>query len=300
MKMKNIIPKLIPLILLCASLAHAQAVTVSGNLKDLGLANATQQNTYVSFQLQNYGSNIPRVIGTNAIVSQNSPPFHPSALGVISGSIQSNDSIAPANTYYRVCIYFRGTLFQCNNYLIDYGAPGAPTWNLNTAVPITSVVPPPINPAPANEVFAGPPSGAPGTPAFRFLVAADIPGGGGGGSGSAPRFVATGTTLLTSDFILTGWGAGAVVSVVHGSDGAHRLTITAGTSPSVTPDLELVFKDGAWVAAPVILGNMIGGSGVVSDLNIITTASLYHVTYMGLPVAGKTYTFDIICLGVLN
>lgn len=149
--------------------AHAQVANITGNLKTLGVANATQNNTYVNFTLQNYGSNIPRVIGTNAIVSAISTPFKPNSSGNISGTLQENSSISPANTFYRVCIYFQGTQFQCNNFFINAD------FNLNTATPITTVVPPPANAAPANHVFAGPTSGSPGTPGFRPLLGADLP-----------------------------------------------------------------------------------------------------------------------------
>src|ERR1700675_722743 len=83
-------------------------VTISGNLKDLNLTNSTQQSTYVVFFLKNYGSNIPRVVGTNAIVSATSEHFTPDSMGNIAGSIQSNDTISPANTFYRVCVFNRG------------------------------------------------------------------------------------------------------------------------------------------------------------------------------------------------
>lgn len=148
------------LILCFASPAWSQIAAVTGNLKDLGVNNATQQNTYVQFTLQNFGSNIPRVTGTNAIVSAVSPPFRPNGSGNISGSIQENSSITPANTFYRVCVYYQGSQFQCNNYLINGN------FNLNTATPLTSVVPPPLPPLgglslnmPCGNAVATPPTG---------------------------------------------------------------------------------------------------------------------------------------------
>jgi hypothetical protein len=160
-------------LLLCATTTHAQLVTVSGNLGALTGAPVTQQNAYVLFTLQNFGSNIPRVIGTNAIVSQISPPFTPNGSGAISGSIQSNDSITPANTFYRVCVYYQGSQFQCNNYTINYSA--GTTWNLNTATPTNLVPAPPVDFQNANTVYAGPPSGAATSPSFRPLIGADLP-----------------------------------------------------------------------------------------------------------------------------
>jgi len=116
--------------LFAAADARAQIATVSGNLKDLGVNNATQQNTYVLFKLQNF-TGIPRVVGTNTIVSQVSAPFKPDGSGNISGSIQENNSITPANTFYQVCVYFQGNRFQCNNFIISAN------FNLNTAIPLT-------------------------------------------------------------------------------------------------------------------------------------------------------------------
>jgi hypothetical protein len=118
--------------------AHAQVATVTGSLKDLGINSANQQNTFVQFNLQNY-QGIPRVVGTNAIVSP-TVKFQPDINGNISGSIQQNNSIT-ANaqtgfTFYRVCIYFQGTQFQCNNFIINSN------FNLNTATPTnTSALP---------------------------------------------------------------------------------------------------------------------------------------------------------------
>lgn len=130
----------VTLVLLGALGVKAQGLAnVSGNLKSLTGLNVTQQNTYVTFQLYNFGSSIPRVIPTNVIVAQQSPPFQPDGSGNISGTIQENNTITPANTFYRVCVYFQGTVFQCDNYLINAN------FNLNNAIPLMSV-PPPVNP----------------------------------------------------------------------------------------------------------------------------------------------------------
>lgn len=42
------------------------ATTVTGNLRDVGLSSLTK-NVVIRFTLVNYGSNIPRVVGTNVI-----------------------------------------------------------------------------------------------------------------------------------------------------------------------------------------------------------------------------------------
>jgi hypothetical protein len=116
---------------------QAQSSAVSGHLADLGLNNVTSANTYVSFVLQGYGSNIPKITGSNVIVSATSPPFRPDGSGNISGNITRNDFITPATTFYQVCVFNQGTQFRCNNYLI-----AASTFNLNTATPLNPTPPP--------------------------------------------------------------------------------------------------------------------------------------------------------------
>lgn len=115
-----------------------------------------------------------------------------------------------------------------------------------------------------------------------------------------PRITAGGTTIVSGDFILSGWGAGATITAIHGSDMAHRFTITAGTAPSSSPTIQFTFHDGTWTQAPVIHTAITGGNGAVTDLSIVKTATTYTLTYQGLPVATKTYVFDVICIGVLN
>lgn len=113
--------------------------TISGNLKNLGVQNVTQQNAYVQFTLYNYGSTIPRVISTNAIVSKESPPLTPDVNGNINGSLQENVSITPANTFYRMCVFYQGVQFECDNYLINAN------FNIESGIPLMST-PPPVNP----------------------------------------------------------------------------------------------------------------------------------------------------------
>ncbi len=129
---------IIALVCLFASVgARAQLVAVSGNVKDVGATNATGSNTYVRFSLINFGPAIPRVIGTNVIANP-VKDFHPNSLGNISGTLQGNDTITPVGTDYQVCILYQGNQFRCATYNII-----GPTFNLNTAIPITS--PPPSN-----------------------------------------------------------------------------------------------------------------------------------------------------------
>ena len=121
-------------LLLTLPLVSRAQVSVTGNLKDVGLSNITTNNAYVQFTLQNYGSNIPRVIGSSVIANPVTT-FKPNGSGVFSGTIQPNDNLNPSGTYYRVCIFYQGNQFRCANYLLITGA----SFDLSTAAPLTSI-----------------------------------------------------------------------------------------------------------------------------------------------------------------
>lgn len=115
--------------------AHAQTA-VTGNLKDVGVANASGSNTYVRFTLIDYGAQIPRIINlAGNVVFNPIKDFKPDVNGNISGVIQGNDTISPPATKYQVCIFYQGAVFRCNTYIIN----GA-TFNLNTAVPLNTSI----------------------------------------------------------------------------------------------------------------------------------------------------------------
>ena len=134
-------------------------ITVSGHLFDpSGAATAGS----VSFQLANFGANIPRVIGTNAIVAT-FITFTANASGFWTGSIQGNDTIdpgstqSPPTTYYIVS--FRDT---ANNVIraLPFQFTGAGPANLDSQGPMNSVplpFTPPNNAAllAANQTFTG-------------------------------------------------------------------------------------------------------------------------------------------------
>jgi len=138
------------------AISHAQctsggsgsgSVTISGNLQDIGGVNSTGSSTFVRFMLAGYGSNIPKVTGSNAIATP-CYDFRPNSSGQISGTIQGNDRIFvganPAGgTQYQVCIYFQGQGFRCNNYTIT-----GTSWNINNATPSTTN---PTIPAPTGD-----------------------------------------------------------------------------------------------------------------------------------------------------
>lgn len=127
---------LLALVCVLTPLAGRAQTAVSGNLKDVGVANASGSNTYVRFTLIDYGAQIPRIINVSGnMIFSPIKDFKPDANGNISGTIQGNDTISPAATKYQVCIYYQGAQFRCNTYLIN----GA-TFNLNTATPLNTSV----------------------------------------------------------------------------------------------------------------------------------------------------------------
>ena len=112
------------------------------------------------------------------------------------------------------------------------------------------------------------------------------------------RTAETGTALGTGNFTILGWGSGAAISSVAGYDGLHTLTITAGTSPSASPTIQLTFADGAWSKSPIVVPVWAGGTGQASDLAIVSTTTIYTITYNGLPVNTKTYVFNVMVRGL--
>ncbi|MDE1940883.1 MAG: hypothetical protein KGI66_02075 [Patescibacteria group bacterium] len=110
---------------MCASSAFA--VTVAGNLKTLGGSSVTT-STFVRFTLKNATDTIPVVSGSNTIV-QPTQDFYPDTSGVISGTIDGNDTLTPGTTYYQVCILNIQPSYPCANYEIA----GTGTFNLNSA-----------------------------------------------------------------------------------------------------------------------------------------------------------------------
>jgi hypothetical protein len=98
-------------------------------------------------------------------------------------------------------------------------------------------------------------------------------------------------------FAINGWGAGASITSVVGTQVAYAITVTAGTAPSVGPTITFTYP-AIQASVPRLLANMIGGTGDVSDVSVVagTTSALY--TYEGLPQAGSTYTICSFMSGI--
>lgn len=126
----------------------------------------------------------------------------------------------------------------------------------------------------------------------------------GGGGASTPntifnRFRASqGSGLGLSDVgSLTGWGSGASVTGIGGTDSATLIAIASGTGPSANPTFVLTYKNGAWVAAPVATCTVDGGSATLAACAVATTTTTATVTFIGTPNASSTYKFNLISIG---
>lgn len=107
---------------------------------------AVTKDAFVRFELHNYGNQLPHVTGANVILPSMSD-FYPNASGIVSGTIQGNDTITPTTTYYHICFYKDGVKFYCCDMVIT-GSSVVIDGNsclVNGAGP---VIPPPVCPPP--------------------------------------------------------------------------------------------------------------------------------------------------------
>lgn len=114
------------------------------------------------------------------------------------------------------------------------------------------------------------------------------------------RTYSTGTALAASDFTLSaGWGTGATVDQIAGSDDHFRFRINAGSgSFAVSPTVTVTFKGGAFAAVPVATVHREGGhqQGIPSEITFIT-ATGFQVQWQGTPAAGQYYQFGAMATG---
>lgn len=112
------------------------------------------------------------------------------------------------------------------------------------------------------------------------------------------RLSNVGSSLVVGDITIVGWGAGAAVTSVAGSDMTARILVTAGTGPSALPTIAFTWKDGAWASAPTVLAQMTGGSGTLQLLYVSANTATVTITYNGTPVDTKTYLIELLTVGV--
>ena len=230
---------------------------VTGSLRTLLGGSATFGS--VVFTLTNLGvGTVPRVIGTG-IFPALTQTVQADENGNVSTNLWGNDNIDPANTLYLVT-------FRDSNknevgtvlFLIN-----GTNFNLNTAV-AQSVILPPVMTQPGN---------------INRIQAV------------------LGSPLVLGDFAFSGWGTGATLTAIVGTDTMFQLLVTAGTTPSSNPTITLTFHDGAWLLAPLSLPKMTNGTGQFSDIEYTTTTTQLLLTYLGLPVATKTYQITALQVG---
>jgi hypothetical protein len=231
--------------------------SVVGNLATLLGGNASFGS--VDFVLGNLGTGtVPRVLNTG-IFPAIKQTVQSDENGNIACALWGNDNIDPANTLYYLT--FRDS--QRNEvgqvaFLIN-----GTFFNLNTATAANTILPP---------------------------VMVQV--------GNISRiFAVLGTPLVAGDFTLSGWGAGATITNVVGTDTMCQFIVTAGTAPSVAPFVTLTFHDGPWPKNPLCLAQMVGGSGAVSDFAAFSTTTGVVLTYDGLPVATRTYQVTLLSVG---
>jgi hypothetical protein len=110
-----------------------------------------------------------------------------------------------------------------------------------------------------------------------------------------------GTPLTTGDFALSaGWGTGASVAGVNGTDSAFGVSVTAGATPGANPTITLTWKDGAWPAAPIGVVCMRGSTlppGATFAPSVVMSTNTIIIQFFGTPTSGTTYVFDVITMG---
>jgi hypothetical protein len=95
---------------------------------------------------------------------------------------------------------------------------------------------------------------------------------------------------------LTGWGTGAAVSFISGTDGMYRISITAGTSPAANPTVKVSFAN-AWPSAPRAFTQRYASHQMNVAFSIVTALDHEILTFNGTPAAGQTYIVDVLKIG---
>ena len=115
--------------------------------------------------------------------------------------------------------------------------------------------------------------------------------------------ISGGTAIVTGDWAISaGWGPGATVTAVSGTDSRGTVTITtsAADTPTANPTATLTFKDGTWTVAPFVAAGMnAAGTGVATDIPWTSTATTMILTYDGTPAAvlSRTYILSYVVVG---
>lgn len=108
---------------------------------------------------------------------------------------------------------------------------------------------------------------------------------------------ATGTPLGLGNFALSGWGTGAAITGITGTQMGFILTITAGSGASVGPTVVLTYP-APFPNPPMVIASQTGGTGAVSDVAVASGTTSTTYTYKGLPLNGSTYIITSFTLGL--
>ncbi len=115
---------------------------------------------------------------------------------------------------------------------------------------------------------------------------------------TTPRIAITGNPLTAGLFALSaGFGATAGISAVEGSDTRARFSVRSlGAGQALNPTITLTFRDGAMVAAPVVVLARSGGPQPLVANSWVTTPTTLVITFLGTPVAAEIYEYSFIAL----
>ncbi len=99
---------------------------------------------------------------------------------------------------------------------------------------------------------------------------------------------ASGATVGLGNFALAGWGTGATITNITGVQQRCSITVTCGTGPTVAPTVTFTYP-GAYPTSSLSMAQMIGGTGVITDIGVATTTTQAVYTLEDLPQATRTY-----------
>lgn len=106
-----------------------------------------------------------------------------------------------------------------------------------------------------------------------------------------PRLRFTGGMPTSGAFALVGFGTGATITQIGGSDGFHGFKITVGTTPSANPTIKYTYLR-SWDSAPMTDATVNGIAGVtISD--IAETTTYYQLQLSGALAAGNVLFFRV-------
>ena len=111
-----------------------------------------------------------------------------------------------------------------------------------------------------------------------------------------PLVNAPGVPLNVQNFGFLGWGTGATLQVVSGTQTGYIVTVTAGNSPSFQPSITLTFNSG-YIDPPMTIVQMTGGTAMKADFLVANTIAQQTLTLDDLPLAGTSYVLSIFNLG---